>query len=127
MAEEEFEDQGRDYRYAKPGKKEETKKLKTVELISETAYTSALLDYLEFSAGRSVAVTDIEEQCNWFVTRVNRIQDSLRKIKTVAIGLLFAILALYIPFVILQWEGIVENVLTIVVALLSVAIPIVLL
>ena len=127
VAEEDFEDAGRDYRYAKPGRPEETKKLKTVESISETAYTSSLLDYMEFCAGRSVAVTDIEEQCNWFVTRVHQIKESLRKIQLVAIGLLFAIVALYIPFVVLQWEAITENAMTVTVALLSIAIPIVIL
>lgn len=127
VAEEDFEDTGRDYRYAKPGRPEETKKLKTVESISETAYTSSLLDYMEFCAGRSVAVTDIEEQCNWFVTRVHQIKESLRKIQLVAIGLLIAIIVLYIPFVVLQWEAITENAMTVTVALLSIAIPIVLL
>ena len=86
VAEEDFEDTGRDYRYAKPGRPKETKKLKTVESISETAYTSTLLDYMEFCAGRSVAITDIEEQCNWFITRVHQIKESLRKIQLVAIG-----------------------------------------
>ena len=127
IAEEDFENQGRDYRYAKPGKPEETKKLKTVESISKTAYTSALLDYMEFCAGRSVAVTDIEEQCNWFISRVNQIRESLRKIQLIAVGLLFAIIAVYIPFVVLQWEGITENVLTVTVAMMSVVTPIVLL
>lgn len=127
VAEEGIEDQGRDYRYAKSGKPVETKKLKTVKTISETAYTSSLLDYMEFCAGRSVAVTDIEEQCNWFITRVNQIKESLRKIKLVAIGLLVAMIVLYIPFVVLQWEGITESVVTVTVALLSVAIPIALL
>lgn len=127
VAEEDFEDSGRDYRYAKPGRPEEIKKLKTVKDISETAYTSAVIDYMEFCAGRSVAVTDIEEQCNWFVTRINQIGESLRKIKLVAIGLLGAIIALYIPFVFLQWKSITTDVMTVIVALLSIAVPIVLL
>lgn len=127
VAEEDFEDTGRDYRYAKPGRPEESKKLKTVETISETAYTSTLLDYMEFCAGRSVAVTDIEEQCNWFITKVHQIKESLRKIKLVAIGLLFAIIVLYIPFVILQWEAITKDEMTVTVALLSIVIPIIIL
>ncbi len=127
VAEEDFEDTGRDYRYAKPGRPKETKKLKTVESISETAYTSTLLDYMEFCAGRSVAITDIEEQCNWFITRVHQINESLRKIQLVAIGLLFAIFILYIPFAVIQWESITENAMTVMVALLSISIPIVLL
>jgi hypothetical protein len=127
VAEEDFEDTARDYIYAKPGKTEENRKLKTVEDIAETAYTSTLLDYMEFCAGRSVAVTDIEEQCNWFVTRVHQIKESLRKIQLVAIGLFLAIIALYLPFAVLQWEAITKNALTLTVALASVAVPIVLL
>lgn len=127
VVEEDFEDTGRDYRYAKSARSEETRSLTTVESISETAYTSALLDYVEFCAGRSVALTDIEEQCNWFVTRVYQIKESLRKIKLVAIGLLFAIIVLYIPFVAIQWESITKNALTVITALLSIAVPIVIL
>lgn len=127
VAEEDFEDTARDYQYQTPGGTKETKKLKTVEEISQTAYTSALLDYMEFCAGRSVAVKDVEEQCNWFVTRVHQIQESLKKIKLVAVGLLFALLILYMPFIVLQWEAITKNSTAIVVALLSVAVPVVVL
>lgn len=127
MAEEDFDDPARDYRYAKPDRAEETRKLKAVEPISKEAYTSAILDYMEFCAGRSVAVTDVEEQCNWFVTRVHQITASLRKTKLVAVVLLLAIIVLYIPFVVIQWEAITENGMTLLVALLSVAIPIVVL
>ena len=127
IAEEDFEDTGRDYRYAKTSRPLETRKLKTVETISETAFSSAMIDYMEFCAGRSVAVTDIEEQCNWFVTRITQIKKSLQKIKAVAIGLLISLLVLYIPFVVLQWSAIVENALTVAVALGSICVPIVLL
>lgn len=123
IAQEDFEDGAKDYRYVKPGKPEETKKLNTVQSISQTAYTSTLLEYMEFCAGRSVAVTDIEEQCNWFITRVHQIKESLRKIQLVAIGLLFAIIILYIPFVAIQWEAIMKNAMTVMIALVSVAIP----
>lgn len=124
VAEEDFEDSARDYPYAMPGEIEETKTLKTVESISKVAYTSTLLDYMEFCAGRSVAVTDIEEQCNWFISRVHQIKESLKKIKLVAIGLIFAIIVLYIPFLVLQWSAITENELTVTIALLSIAVPI---
>jgi len=127
VAEEDFEDIGRDYRYSKPGRPEENRKLKTVESVSETAYTSTLLEYMEFCAGRSVAVTDIEEQCNWFITKIHRIEESLRKIQLVAVGLFVALFVLYIPFLVLQWESITENLMTFTIALLSIAIPIVLL
>ncbi len=124
VAEADFEDDGRDYRYAKADKSEETKKLKTIEDISETAYTSAIIDYMEFCAGRSVAVTDIEQHSNWFVTRVHQIEESLRMLYRIAIGMLIAVMALYIPFVLIQWESIIANPLTVTTALLSVLIPI---
>ena len=127
IAEEDFEDSSRDYRYAKTGRPEEKRKLKTVETISETAFASAVIDYMEFCAGRSVAVTDIEDQCNWFVTRITQIKKSLQKIKAVALGTLLGLLALYIPFFVLQWDAISQSVLTVSVALASVGIPVALL
>lgn len=129
VAEEDFETEiaGGDYHYAKAGRPVENKRLETVESLSKAAYTSTLLRYMEFCAGRSVAVTDIEEQCNWFVTRVNQIKESLRKLQLVAIGLLFAIIVLYIPFVVIQWEAITENAVTVFVALMSIAVPVVIL
>jgi hypothetical protein len=113
------------YRYAGLGN--EDKVIETVEGVSNKAYESMINQYMEFCAGRSVAVSDIEEQCNWFISRVHQIKESLRKIKLVAIGILFAILLLYVPFVVIQFEAIVENVLTLATALGSIAIPIVLL
>lgn len=113
------------YRYAGPGK--EDKVLEAVEGVSSKAYESMINQYMEFCAGRSVAISDIEEQCNWFISRVHQIKESLRKIKLVAIGILFAILLLYVPFVVIQFEAIVENVLTLTTALGSIAVPIVLL
>ncbi len=126
IAEEDFDDDKRDYRYTKPGRTEETKKLKTVEDISKTAYTSTLTDYMEFCAGRSVAVTDIEEQCNWFISRIYQISESLRNLKTVAVCLAVAIVLLYMPFVIIQWDFITRGILTVTFALWSIAIPLLL-
>ncbi len=127
VGDEDFEDAGKAYRYAKPGRSVETRKLKTVDTISKTAYTTTLFDYMEFCAGRSVAMTDIEEQCNWFITRAHQIETSLKKLRTVAFGLLFALLALYIPYLALGWKGITANVLSVTTALVSIAIPIALL
>lgn len=105
----------------------ETKVLEAVESVSGKAYESMVDQYMEFNAGRSVAISDIEEQCNWFVSRVNQIKESLRKIKLVAIWLLVAVILLYTPFAVIQFEAITQNILTIATALGSVAIPIVLL
>ncbi len=127
IGEEDFEDDGREYRYRTANRSEETKSLGAVERISQTAFTTTLLDYTEFCAAKSVGVTDIEEQCDWFVTRVCQIKESLKKIKLVACGLLVAMLALYIPFVVIQWEAIVASIATLVIALCSIGAPLVLL
>ncbi len=115
------------YRYATPGKEKETRVLEEVECISDKAYESMINQYMKFCAGRSVAISDIEEQCNWFVSKVNQIRESLKKIKLVAIGLLIAIIVLYIPFVVIQFEAITENFLTFLTALGSIAVPMALL
>lgn len=112
-------------RYA-AGKKE-SKPLSAVETVSEKAYDTILNEFLEFCASRSVAVTDIEEQCDWFVTRIHQIRESLNRIKYVALGVFFALIALYIPFLVIQYEQIVESVLTVFMALASLAVPFVLL
>ena len=122
MAEEEFEDAGRGYRYAR-GMNKETRSLKTVSSVSSEAYKTAQREYLRFCAGRTVAVTDIEEQCDWFVTRIHQITDSLKKIKRVALGLLIAIFVLYIPYFTIQWSAIVKSPITLTTALTSFGIP----
>ncbi len=126
-ADEDLDDRGRDYKYAKAEKKQDTRSVETVADLSRQAYETAQQRYLEFSAGRSVAITDIEEQCNWFITRVYQIRESLKKLKLVAVGIFVAILILYIPFAVIQWEDITENLITLTFALSSVALPVVIL
>lgn len=131
VADEDTQAEEREYRY-KSGNNDlkgssEKGSSETVDIFSEKAYASAMADYMAFCAGRSVAVTDIEEQCDWFIRRVKQIKESLEKLQIIAVGMLFAILALYIPFVVLQWEAITENAMTVMVALFSLILPIALL
>lgn len=125
-----FEDE-LDYQYAASnadGKKDpEEQQLNVVEDVSKRAYSTSVLDYMEFCAGRNVALTDIEEQYNWFEERVEQIKESLKKIKFAAIGMLFAILILYVPFFLVQFESIFDNTMTLTIAIISIAIPIALL
>ena len=114
-----------EYRYATPEK--ETRALNAVEESSEKAYENIVEQYMNFCEGRSVAITDIEEQCNWFVSRIAQIEESLKKIKIIAIGLLISVIVLYIPFVVIQFEAITQNIFTLLTALGSIAVPIVLL
>lgn len=125
-----FEDE-LDYKYAiTEGSKDdrsEKQQINVVEDVSKRAYSTAMLDYMEFCAGRNVALTDIEDQCSWFKERVEQIQESLKKINRVAIGMLFAILILYVPFFLIQFESIFDNTMTLTIAIASVAIPMALL
>ncbi len=94
---------------------------------SQRAYETVLNRYAEFCASRTVAVTDVEEQCEWFKNRVDDIEESLRKLRAVAFCMAIALLGLYIPFIVIQFEAIVQNVLTLAVAMASMAVPQVLL
>jgi hypothetical protein len=127
LADEDFDDYAREYRYAKGGKQEETQKLDTVKAIAADAYESTLLHYMEFCASRSVAVSDIEEQCNWFISQIYQIRSSLTRIGQVAAGTLIGLLVLYIPFLVLQWNEIIKNSSTLLVAACSLLVPVVLL
>ncbi len=111
--------------YARTGV--ETAPVETAKAVSQTAYDTMLRQYTDFCAGRTVALTDIEEQCDWFVSRVAQIRESLAKIKTAIWGILAGLVLLYAPFVIIQWETIVKTPLSLLAAAASVAIPAVLL
>ncbi len=113
-------------RYAIPNEVED-KSLEEVEKVSDKAYESMLKQYMDFCAGRQVAIEDIEEQCNWFVSRVYRIKESLRKKRGVAIGLLVALIVLYIPFLIIQYEAITDSIATKIIAFWAVVVPILML
>lgn len=118
------------YRYARYGKEDsavyDDQVLETAENMANKAFVSIMDQYMEFCAGRSVAITDIEEQCNWFVSRVYQIRESLNRIRAVGIGLLGGLLALYIPFLVTQFSQIVQDVTTVTVALGSLLLPILL-
>lgn len=108
----------------------ETKKplaLKGVKNKAETAYKTILNDYFKFCANRNVTVTDVSKQYEWLLTRVQQISGGLRKIKLAAIGLLIALIVLYVPFVIIQFGAIFESMFTFTVAILSFVVPLVIL
>lgn len=119
------DDKGYEYAKIEDGTiKPEERKIETVKNMSDHAYETTYLNYMNFCAGRGVALTNIEEQCNWFLTRVKQIKKSLKKIKYAAIGMLFAIIFLYVPFFLVQFESIIDNVATISTAAASFAIPV---
>ncbi len=127
ISNDDLKDDAKDYIYTGGAKTEEKRSLNTVKEVARKAYETTFFAYVEFCAGRSVALTDIEEECNWFLTRIAEIRASLRKIGAVTIGLIFALLVLYIPFVVIQWEAITQNAMTAVIALVSIITPLILL
>lgn len=105
-------------RYVRESEDEEN-----VRDLAQNSYNTVQQEYLRFCAGRSVALTDIDEQCSWFLTRLEQIKESLKKIGTVGIGLFFAMLVVFLPFVLVQWTAITENALTVAVAAGSFVLP----
>lgn len=119
-----------DYQYAaKNGEEyvEETQPSETVIETSKRSYVTILLEYLKFNAGRGVAVADIKEQCEWLIDHIRRIEESLKKLRWIFVVLAIFIGVLYVPFVMIQWNDIVLNPGTLLVALASMAVPYVLL
>ncbi len=128
VADEDFEKRPAEYNYAKSSNDFEVEKpIEAVKGIAEKAYETAKREYLRFSAGRSIAITDIQDQCDWFISRVNQITESLKKIKIVAIGIFFALLIVYVPYFVIQWDNIFESMSTISIALASLGAPLLLL
>ncbi len=98
--------------------------VESASTIANQAYKTMLKQFMEFSASRQLGITDIEQQCNWFLSRINQIRESLTKIKCVAIGLLIALVVLYVPFWIIQFEEITLSYLSFATALASTIAPI---
>lgn len=117
-----------EFPYAKPGSNAvDNREPDAIKAVADAAYRTARMEYLRFCAGRSVAITNIEKQTNWFLTRIQQVATSMKKIQTVAFGMFWAILALFIPYVVIQWEAITRNLFTGITAIASVAVPLVLL
>ncbi len=110
------------YRYSTGG--DSHLSLETAEDVAESAYRTMFSRFMEFCAARSVALTDIEEQCNWFVTRIGQIERSLKLLKRVAIGVGIGTLVLYVPYIIIQFEAIFKDISSIAAALLSLGVPV---
>lgn len=117
-----------EYPYAKGKSEADYKKedapLSSVRRTSEKAYQTMMGEYLQFCAQRPVAVTDIDEQYDWFVARVKRIEASIKGIRYAALGVLAVLLVLFIPFFCIRFEAIFANTATIFVALCSLAVPV---
>lgn len=121
-----LESKKNDYKYT-TDKTTEEKPLESVLKTSKKSYLSLLIEYLKFSAARTVAMTTIKEQTEWFITRIRQIEESLKMLLTI-LGILTGVLLFtYLPFVLIQWEAITKNADTLLVALASLALPFVML
>ena len=101
-----YDGTGTEYRYARKAKTAETRSLDTVRTISDDAYDTKRREYLEYCAGRPVAVANIEDQHNWYVNRIKQISESLRMILWITVGMLAAMIVISLPYLILQWKTI---------------------
>jgi len=108
-------------------RKAEERSSKVAYDAAKNGYANAQQEYFEFYASRSVSLTDVEEPCNWLINKVDEISESLRRIKKIFFGLIAAVVLLYIPYFVLQWEKIFDDIISIVTAICSVAAPVVLL
>ena len=120
---EEGYDVGKDYKYSPGLKVAETAPVETVRDTSKRAYITLMTEYLKFNASRSVSVSTVRDQCEIFVNRVRQIKESMNKLVSMLAVLAVALLFVYLPFVLLQWDAITENVWTVLVALVSLVIP----
>ncbi len=115
-----------DYIYADRNGQNKIKETDPTESVIETSkrsYISIMIEYLKFDAGRGIAMKNIKDQCDWFINRIHRIEKSLKKLGWILIILTVTLAAAYLPFVLIQWESIVKNVDTLLVALMSLGVP----
>ncbi|MBR7161440.1 MAG: hypothetical protein IKD07_03405 [Clostridia bacterium] len=95
-------------------------------LFARNAYQTAKEEYLRESRVRTVAVSNIEEPFQYLEQEADRIENSVQRLSRSA-GIAGLILACaYIPFLI-QWRSIFENLFSLGVAALSVAVPFIIL
>lgn len=113
------------YTYTDGNKKKETMVLKSVEKLAEDSYKSVINRYVSARPDMwSLSQTDIENECDEFKSKRDKIQEELDKASAVAVILLVLIAALYVPFFVIQFEAITKNLLSIIIAAVSVAVPI---
>lgn len=116
-------DVAKDYKYIPGLKIEEDAPVETVRMTAKHAYETLMTEYLKFNASRSVSVSTVREQCQHFINRVRQIEESMKKLLSMLLVLAVALLVVYLPFVLVQWETITLNLGTVLVALVSLLIP----
>ena len=77
------ESEKNDYKYAKRHGADLIPEEEATETVIDTAkrsYISMIMECLKFDVGRGIAMTNIKEQCDWFVKRIRKIEESLKKL-----------------------------------------------
>ena len=124
------ESEKNDYKYAQRSGTQLVPEKEATETVIKTAkrsYVSILMEYLKFDAGRGITLINIKEQCDWFINRIRKIEESLKKLFWILVILCITLGLVYLPFVLIQWHSIVKNIDTLLIALSSLAVPYVLL
>ncbi len=116
-----------DYMYSNSKDNIEEQKVEVVKENAKKAYISIITRYLEFCAARSVALTNVENFHKAFDKKILDIDNSLQRLKKAGLGTLIALVVLYIPFIVIQWREIFENPVTLLTALGSLILPVVIL
>ncbi|MBR5272858.1 MAG: hypothetical protein IKU25_05625 [Clostridia bacterium] len=107
-----LDDKGQ-YRYTHEGReKPEENAPEVAQDIADTSYKTLVREYLAFSASRCVALTDIEQQCSRFATKIEQIKKSLKKLWIAGVFMWIALIFVYAPFVISQWFDFMANPVT---------------
>lgn len=119
-----------DYKYADSNGSDKIVETAAGESVIETSkrsYISMMIEYLKFDAGRGLAVKSIKEQCEWFINRIKQIDESLKKLRFIFGVTIATLVLLYLPFLLIQWDEIVKNIDTLLIATVSLASPFVIL
>ena len=105
----------------------ESDRLDTVREMSDSAYATTAEEYLRYCAGRTLSVEGMENACSRFVTRIEELRQSLQRLKFLFLIMLAALVVAYVPFAVIQWKTITQGLVTILIAVGSLLVPILLL
>lgn len=126
VAEEGTADPARDYRYS-IHQNVDNRAGEVQKNLAENAYRTVQTEYLQFCAARPMCLTDPEEQCNWLVTRIQKISGVLRRLRKIALGTGLALPVIFLPHAVIQWNAITAGLTPFAVFAASAAVPVVLL
>ncbi len=99
----------------------------SLETFTNQAYGTAKEEYLEGNRVYLVSSTNIDAQYTWLEKKINEISTSIRRLTISTLIACGILLCAYLPFFVIQWKLIFENLISTGAALITFAIPYVLL